>query len=162
MPAGVNFAYNGPGTPLTATLSGTPAAGTGGAYPITLTAANGILPNATQNFTLTVNETPVITSTATLVCTVGTACSKTITATGFPVPAIARTGATLPSGMSYVDNGNGTGTLSGTPTLASGAVNTYAMTFTPSNGVGSPVGQAFTLTVNKANQTLAFTSTAPS
>ena len=35
-------------------LSGTPAAGTGGVYPLTIGAVNGVLPNASQSFTLTV------------------------------------------------------------------------------------------------------------
>lgn len=39
----------------TAALSGTPALGTAGDYPLTITAGNGVLPNATQNFTLTVD-----------------------------------------------------------------------------------------------------------
>ena len=47
-PAGVTFVDNGNGT---ATLSGTPAAGTGGVYSITITAANGVSPDATQSFT---------------------------------------------------------------------------------------------------------------
>ena len=48
----MTFTDNGNGT---ATLAGTPAAGTGGTYPFTITAANGVLPDATQSFTLTVN-----------------------------------------------------------------------------------------------------------
>lgn len=40
-------------------LSGTPALGTAGIYPLTLTATNGVLPNATQSFTLRVNSLPV-------------------------------------------------------------------------------------------------------
>ena len=52
LPAGVTFVDNANGT---ATLAGTPGAGTGGQYPITFTAANGIAPDAVQNFTLTVN-----------------------------------------------------------------------------------------------------------
>ena len=58
----MTFTDNGNGT---ATLAGTPAAGTSGSYPITITAANGVSPNATQSFTLTVNPAlaaPVITS----------------------------------------------------------------------------------------------------
>src|SRR5262249_57326760 len=51
LPTGVSFVYNGNGT---ATLSGTPAVGTGGVYPITLTASNGPK-TAIQNFTLTVS-----------------------------------------------------------------------------------------------------------
>jgi N-acetylneuraminic acid mutarotase len=42
----------------TGVLSGTPAAGTAGTYAITFTAANGITPNATQSFTLTVLALP--------------------------------------------------------------------------------------------------------
>jgi hypothetical protein len=37
-------------------LNGTPAAGTLGIYPLTFTATNGIVPDAAQNFTLTVTE----------------------------------------------------------------------------------------------------------
>ena len=55
LPSGVMLNDNGNGT---ATLSGTPAAGTGGSYPITITAQNGISPNATQSFTL--NVAPVL------------------------------------------------------------------------------------------------------
>ena len=42
--------------------AGTPAAGTGGTYALTFTAANGVSPDATQSFTLTVNQAPAITS----------------------------------------------------------------------------------------------------
>ena len=97
LPAGVTFVYNGPGTPLTGTLSGTPAAGTGGTYPITFTAANGIPPNTVQNFVLTVNQAPAITSANNTTCTVGVLCTFTVTTTGFPAPAIAAGGAALPS-----------------------------------------------------------------
>ncbi len=51
LPSGVMLTDNGNGT---ATLSGTPAAGTGGVYPITITAQNGISPNAAQSFILNV------------------------------------------------------------------------------------------------------------
>jgi MBG domain/Kelch motif/Galactose oxidase, central domain len=58
LPTGVTFTDNGNGT---ATLSGTPL-GTVGSYPITITANNGVSPNATQNFTLTVQKaTPTAT-----------------------------------------------------------------------------------------------------
>jgi hypothetical protein len=40
--------------PATGVLSGTPATGSNQTYNITITASNGILPNATQSFTLTV------------------------------------------------------------------------------------------------------------
>ncbi len=48
----MTFVNNGNGT---ATLSGTPAAGTGGSYAITLAASNGVGTAATQSFTLSVS-----------------------------------------------------------------------------------------------------------
>jgi RHS repeat-associated protein len=53
LPSGVNFNDNGNGS---ATLSGTPATGTIGTYPITITATNSVGTNATQNFSLTVTQ----------------------------------------------------------------------------------------------------------
>lgn len=52
LPSGVTFTDNGDGT---ATLAGTPASGSGGSYSLLLTASNGVIPDATQAFTLTVN-----------------------------------------------------------------------------------------------------------
>ena len=49
-------------------------------------------------------------------------------------PALSVAG-TLPAGVTFVDNGNGTGTLSGTP--AAGTGGTYPLTFTATNSVGS-------------------------
>ena len=144
LPSGVTFVDNGDGT---GTLSGTPAAGTGGTYAITFTASNGVPPNAVQNFTLTVAQAPTITSANATTFTVGQAGSFTVTTTGFPPPSIAR-GGTLPAGVTFVDNGNGTGTLSGTP--AAGTGGTYALTFTATNVAGSSPTQNFTLTVNQA------------
>ena len=65
LPTGVTLSAAG-------VLSGTPAAGTGGTYPITITANNGIAPNAMQSFTLTVNQPAAITSVGSTTFTVGT------------------------------------------------------------------------------------------
>lgn len=50
LPAGVTFNAS------TATISGTPAQGGVGSYPLTITAANGVVPDGTQSFTLTVDQ----------------------------------------------------------------------------------------------------------
>ena len=147
LPSGVTFTDNGNGT---ATLSGTPTAR--GTYPLTLTAANGVLPNATQSFTLTVNQAtqaPAITSGTSTTFTVGQLGSFTVTTTGSPTPTVSESGA-LPSGVTFTDNGNGTATLSGTPTAAG----TYPLTLTAANGVLPNATQSFTLTVNQATQGL--------
>jgi len=53
LPAGVTFTASSAGT---AVLSGTPAAASTGTYPLVLTASNGIYPQATQAFTVTVRQ----------------------------------------------------------------------------------------------------------
>ncbi len=142
LPSGVTFVDNSDGT---ATLSGTPATGTGGTYPLTLTASNGVGTAATQAFTLTVDSAPAFTSAASTTFVVSTPSSFAITTAGDPaVSTITQTG-TLPTGITYLDNGNGTATLSGTP--AAGTSGTYALTLTASNGVGADAVQNFTLTV---------------
>jgi len=57
LPSGVTFTNNGDGT---ASLGGTPAVGTSGTYNLILTANNGVVPNAVQNFTLTVKNGPIV------------------------------------------------------------------------------------------------------
>src|SRR4029453_8308851 len=123
----------------------TPAAGTGGAYAISFTATNTVGSTAPQAFTLTVRQAPAITSANTTNFNIGVAGSFTVTTSGFPAPSIARGGVALPAGVTFVDNGNGTGTLTGTPEAGTGG--TYAISFTGTNVVGSTPAQAFTLTV---------------
>jgi hypothetical protein len=53
LPSGVTFNDNGNGT---ATLGGTPAAGTAGSYPITIKAHNGVGTDASQSFSLRVKR----------------------------------------------------------------------------------------------------------
>ena len=122
LPSGVTLVNNGNGT---ATLAGTAASGTSGSYPITITAANGVSPNATQSFTLTLNPVsapPAITSAGSTTFAVGTAGTFAVTSTGAPTAALSATSTpALPSGLSFKDNGNGTATLAGTPPPAARA-----------------------------------------
>ena len=64
LPSGVMLSPSG-------LLSGTPAAGTGGSYHITIRATNGVPPDATQAFTLIVDQPPAITSANTATFAVG-------------------------------------------------------------------------------------------
>jgi hypothetical protein len=127
LPAGVTFS-NG-------VLSGTPTQG--GVYPITFTASNGVSPNATQSFTLTVDAPPLITSVTKTTFDQGVASSFTVTATGTPTPTITEWG-NFPSGLKFSG-----GVLSGTPSLQG----IFQLTFTATNGIGNPSVQYFTLTV---------------
>ena len=115
-------------------------------FPISFTASNGVGSPAVQSFTLTVDQAPAITSANNTTFVVDMANSFTVTTTGFPTPTIRGAGP-LPKGVSFQNNGNGTATLSGTPTVSA----VFNITFTASNSVGSQVVQSFTLTVEQAS-----------
>jgi hypothetical protein len=154
LPSGVTLTNNGNGT---ATLGGTAGPNTGGTYPLTITAANGTLPNATQSFTLTVDQAPAITSASGVTFTVGTAGTFTVQTTGFPTPPTITRSGTLPGGVTFVNNGNGTATLSGSP----GTSGVFALTMTASNGVAPNATQNFTLTVGINHLLLGAATTTP-
>ena len=139
LPTGVTFTDNHDGT---ATLAGTPAAGTGGTYAITFTFNNGVAGNIVQNFTLTVLQPPLFTSANSTSFAPNAPGSFLVTLSGFPAPTVTVTG-TLPSGVTFTP---GTLLLAGTPTQTG----SFPLVFTASNGVGSAVTQNFTLSVNGA------------
>ncbi len=146
LPAGVTFTDNGDGT---ADLAGPAAAGSAGSYPIRIIASNGFGSPASQSFVLTVTSAPsapAITSDASDTETFGVAFSFTVDTTGYPAPKLTKSGA-LPSGVAFVDNGDGTATIAGTP--ANSALGVYTLTITAKNSAGTTT-QAFTLTVTKA------------
>lgn len=154
LPGGVTFTNNGDGT---ATLSGTPTAGSGGTYPLTITATNGIAPNANQSFILTVSEDPVITSADNTTFFVGNAGTFTVMTIGFPVVSTITAVSTpaLPGSVAFVDNGDGTATLSGTPLAGDEGV--YILEVTASNGIRSS-SQTFTLTIEDLDLTVSKTN----
>src|SRR5664280_499629 len=147
LPAGLTFTDLGNGSAL---LSGTPTAT--GTTTLTVTAANGLTPNATQTLTVIVGQGPAITSAASATATVGTAFTFTVTTTGYPAPSLGESGA-LPSGLTFVNNGNGTATISGTPTTASAST----LSLTATNATGT-VTQTYGLTVTAAPVAPKFTS----
>jgi prepilin-type N-terminal cleavage/methylation domain-containing protein len=82
--------------------------------------------------------------------------SFAVTTTGTPEPTtITMSGA--PSGVGFSDSGGDAGLLSGTVEIPG----TYALTFTATSAAGQTT-QEFTLTVTALNQSITFTSTAPS
>jgi hypothetical protein len=88
------------------------------------------------------NVAPTIVSPAAASSIVGTPFSTTVVTTGAPAPAVTETGA-LPSGITFVDNGNGTATIAGT--AASGSGGSYPVTITATSSAGTAT-QTFTLT----------------
>src|SRR6185437_14099341 len=103
-----------------------------------------------------------ITSASTTTFTVQSAGTFGVTTDGGdPKPLLSVSG-TLPSGVTFADNGlgDGTGTLAGTP--AFGTVGTYPLTIKASNQVPTDATQSFTLTVNGASSTTVLATPAPS
>ena len=144
LPTGVTFTDNGNGT---ATLAGTPAAGTRGSYadhhhgqqrgepqchPV-------VHPHGGRGASLHLAELRDL--------HLDTAGTFTPTATGKPTPTITEIG-NLPTGVTFSG-----GVLSGTPTQ----LGSFPILFTANNGVGGPVTQNFTLVVDG----LTITTTSP-
>jgi hypothetical protein len=139
LPGGVTLKDNGDGT---ATLSGElMSASDSGTYTFTIKATNK---NGTvdQPFTLTVTKTPVIKSISNKTVKVGNSFSQAVSATGDPTPSLSASG--FPSGLSFTDNGDGTGSISGTP--GAGSAGSYTVTITATNAEGSST-ESFILTV---------------
>ena len=134
LPSGVTLASNG-------TLAGSPASGTAGSYPITITATDAKSDTTTQSFTLTVGASaPVFTSAASTSFAENSAGTFAVTATGDTPITYSETGA-LPSGVTLGTDG----TLAGTPAL--GTAGSYPVTITATDTNSATTTQAFTLTV---------------
>jgi len=142
LPAGLTFTAGPAGH---ATITGTPGPQSGGTYSIVLSASNGVGAAVTQTFTLTVQQPSAITSAATASLSTGAVADVEITATGYPLPAITATSA-LPSGLTLTDHGDGTATLTGTPTVSG----VRTVTISANNQVGAPATQTLTLTIADA------------
>lgn len=126
-----------------------------GDYSFKLTATNfglgGVQNHADETFTVTVSQAPKITSDPTYTAAPAAAFSIPVTATGTPIPTLSATG--LPAGVTFTDNMNRTGTLSGSSSVTPGV---YTFILGALNVAGSD-SQPFTLTVSSATPP-AFTS----
>ena len=137
LPQGMSFS-DGDGCAI---ISGTPQPGTAGTYVLNLETWNPY-GRAYQTFTLTVTESPTITSGNSTTFNVGSNGTFKVTTTGYPAPTVSVSSGSLPSGVSFNET---TATLSGTPDY--GTAGTYELTFTADNGVEPAASQIFTLTV---------------
>lgn len=137
LPAGVTMSPEG-------VFSGTPAAGTVGTYPITVTASNGVSPDSTVSLTIAVDIAPTITSLARATFQTGVPGSFTVRATGVPAPTVGAVD--YPSWMTFTP-GTSSGVLSGTPPTGSGG--NYLVYAWADNSYGYTPTQQITLTVNQ-------------
>jgi hypothetical protein len=138
-PRGIGFTD----TPYFA-IEGTPAAGSGGIYHLTLAAGDDVSTLATQDFSLTVDQRPAFSSAAKATFLTGRRKSVTIKTAGFPVAAVTEQGK-LPHGVTFTAHPNGTATLTGTP-ASSARGHAFVLTLTATNSAGT-VRQTFRLLV---------------
>ena len=136
LPAGVNLSSAG-------VLSGVPATAVGSPFSVTVQASNGVAPAATQVFTLTVNQPPVITSAATTTFVVGNAATYQVVATGSPAPTFSITAGSLPATVAFM---NPAGLITAAPPSTT-AGSPFTFTITATNTGGSTT-QVFTLNVS--------------
>ncbi len=111
------------------------------------TAHTGVSPDATKALTILAGSAPAFTSAPAASFVAQAPGTFTVTTSAYPAPSLGETG-TLPNGLVWTDNGDGTATLAGTPA----AVNTetpYPITLQATNSAGAAT-QSFTLTVAPA------------
>ena len=159
LPSGVLFTDNGDGT---ATLAGTP--GAAGTFPISITAHNGFGPDATQPFTLTVNQaTQAITITQNAPATAVYNTSFVVSATGGGSGNLITFAPVTNSVCSVGTVTNSSGTFSTTVTITSGT-GTCQLNLNQAgntNYLAAPQVQTAVTTAQKANQTITVTIPAP-
>ena len=139
LPSGVTLASNG-------VLSGTPPAGTGGSYPIIITANNSVGSPAMQNFTLNVSN-----STATV--TLGNL-ARTYTGSSLAV-SVTTTPANLATTVTYAGIAPTVYAQSATPPTAAGS---YTVNATINSGQGYNGSATGTLVIANATATISFSN----
>jgi hypothetical protein len=140
----------------TGAITGTPAPGTAGEYDITLTASNGISPDAQLSVKLTVNDSRPVPGPGIAPglgpdpqspsFTVGAMGTYNPVLTGTPAPTVSLSGGTLPQDLQL---DSGTGAITGKP--AANTEGEYDITLTASNGISPDAQLSVKLTV-KASQ----------
>ncbi|MFT4166895.1 MAG: hypothetical protein QM650_16785 [Microlunatus sp.] len=109
LPSGLRLTTYSDGTAI---LHGT-ATGPAGVTTVEVRATNADAISS-ESLTVVVQQRPAFVDLGRLVFRAGVFASSTIRTAGFPAPGIGLDG-DLPAGLTFVDNGDGTGTISGTP-----------------------------------------------
>ncbi len=151
LPSGALFIDNGDGT---GNFSWTPDNLQAGTYPVTFYADDGLASDSEQ-ITITVldagNQTPVLDPIGPKAVDENVLLTFGVTASDPDATIPSLTTSTLPSGASFVDNGDGSGTFSWTPTYVQSG--SYDVTFYADDGVLSD-SEVVTITVNEVGNQL--------
>ena len=121
------------------------------------TATNATIKRSTQTVNIVSSPVhPAITSAHSSTFTTGKAGSFTVVTSGYPAATLTESG-TLPSGVTFTNNFDGTATLGGAPATGSGG--SYVLTISAHNGVAPAASQKFTLNVRQPESITSPTST---
>jgi hypothetical protein len=131
----------GPSTSVELTLTGVTNTSSTGIQHLTVTTTSDTVP---VNAPIAIGPltAPQITSANNATLSNGVGGTFQVTATGVPIPSLASS--SLPAGVTFTDNHDGTATLAVSPSVAA---TTLTPTFTASNGVAPDAQQSFTLTI---------------
>jgi Ca2+-binding RTX toxin-like protein len=165
LPTWLTFTDHGDGT---ATLTGTPTNANVGTNHVELKLSDG-QPNSLNTYDLqyfdidvsAINHAPTFSSTAVTTATSESLYSYTITGSDSDGDPVTFDNLTLPAWLTLVDHGDGTATLSGTPTnadAASNADNTVLLIVDDGTDIDT---QLFSIDVTAINHAPTFSSTAP-
>jgi hypothetical protein len=150
LPAGASFVDNGNGT---GTFDWTPDLTQEGAYAVTFlvtdTAGGSDLESVSFTVTRT-NVAPVLAAIGAQSVDENANLNFGVSASDFDLDPLLLTAVPLPSGASFVDNGNGTGTFDWTPTFVQAGV--YNVTFTATDTAGASHPEVVSITVNNVNR----------
>jgi PKD repeat protein len=158
LPAGASFVNNGNGT---GSISWTPDfnAAAGSPYTVTIVASDGTLTDS-KSTTITVantNRAPVTTAVGDKTVAENQLLQFNVTASDPDGTVPTLTAQTLPTGATFVDNGNGTGTFTWTPDFNAAATLPYTVTFIASDGTLTD-SKSSTITVTNTNRAPAMTA----
>ena len=143
LPDGLAFTDNGDGT---ATITGTAAAGSAHDYELHLSADQWHTAGCHPDLDAESQTSSRVHQSRDRDIPVGFAGSFTMTTDGVPPATFTLTG-TLPPGLTFTDNGDGTATIAGTP--SAGSARDYTVTISAANDLTDP-DQTLTLTVMPA------------
>ncbi|MCA6078762.1 putative Ig domain-containing protein [Fulvivirga sedimenti] len=157
LPAWLDLTDNGDGT---AVLTGIPENAEVGNHTVVLNVRDGLGANANQGFSIEVtntNDVPSITSQPVPVAVQNSTYTYNVVASDPDIgDAVNLQATTLPAWLSFTDNGNGTGRLTGTP--GNGDLGIHNVTLLVRDLEGAASEQIFTINVDNANDSPVFTS----
>jgi hypothetical protein len=148
--ATLNAPTTGTGT-LSTTINIAPPAGSAGTYHASVTATANASTSTTETFDIFVvaagaNTPPDVTAPSTLTVNEGVNLTFTVNATDANGDHVTLTASGVPSGATFTDNGDNTGTFSWTPGSTQAGV--YNVTFTGDDGHGGTDAATTNITVN--------------